>query len=90
MEENTREISLRTYNKAISHGMLDSPMNWHIWKRAFDVSEIEFKKINNKDKRIKELEEAAMELYNLVHESDLIENKIKANDLYEIIKTQIK
>ncbi len=47
-------------------------------------------KYNTENKRIKELEEASMELYNLVHESDLIENKIKANDLYEIIKPQTK
>jgi hypothetical protein len=44
--------------------------------------------MDDKDKRIKELEEVAMELYNLVHESDLIENKIKANDLYYIIKPE--
>ena len=37
-------------------------------------------------KRIKELEKAAAELYDLVHESDLIQNKIRANDLYDIIK----
>ena len=36
-------------------------------------------------KRIKELEKASAELYDLVHESDLIENKIRANDLYDII-----
>ena len=36
-------------------------------------------------KRIKELEKASAELYELVHESDLIENKIRANDLYDII-----
>lgn len=39
-----------------------------------------------KDKRIKELEKAAMKLFDMVHESDLIYNKIKANELYNIIK----
>lgn len=29
--------------------------------------------------------EVAMELYNLVHESDLIGNKIRANELYQLI-----
>lgn len=43
-----------------------------------------------KDKRIEELEEAALELFNLVHESDLIQNKITANELYDIIKPQNK
>lgn len=40
----------------------------------------------DKDKRIKELEEVAIELFNLVHDSDLIQNKIRANDLHDIIK----
>lgn len=44
--------------------------------------------MDDKDKRIKELEEAAMTLFNLVHDSDLIENKIKANELYDVIKPQ--
>jgi hypothetical protein len=44
--------------------------------------------MDDKDKRIKELEEAAMELFNLVYESDLIENKIRANELYYVIKPQ--
>jgi len=33
------------------------------------------------EKRIKGLEETAIKLFDLVHESDLIDNKIKANDL---------
>ena len=41
----------------------------------------------DKDKRIKELEEVAIELFNLVHDSDLIQNKIRANDLYDIINS---
>ena len=41
---------------------------------------------DDKDKRIKELEEASMELFNLVHDSDLIQNKIRANELYDVIK----
>lgn len=44
--------------------------------------------MDDKDKRIKELEEAAMELFNLVHDSDLIQNKIRANELYDVIKPQ--
>jgi hypothetical protein len=47
------------------------------WKREQD------KKIYN-DK--KELIEVAMELYHLVHESDLILNKIRANELYDDIE----
>jgi hypothetical protein len=43
----------------------------------------------DKDERIKELEKVAMELYDMVHESDLIDNKIKANDLYYIIVDKI-
>lgn len=39
----------------------------------------------NKDERIKELQKVAMRLFDLVHESDLIQNKIEANDLYDII-----
>ena len=39
----------------------------------------------NKDERIKELEKVSMQLYNMVHDSDLIDNKIKANELYDII-----
>jgi len=42
--------------------------------------------MDEKDKRIKELEDAAMKLFDMVHDSDLIQNKIKANDLYDIIK----
>jgi hypothetical protein len=39
----------------------------------------------DKDKRIKELENVAMQLFDMVHESNLIQNKIKANELYDII-----
>lgn len=53
-----------------------------------DILPNNYKIMDDKDKRIKELEEVAMELYNLVHESDLIENKIKANNLYYIIKPE--
>lgn len=38
-----------------------------------------------KDERIKELESAAMQLYDMVHESENIQNKIKANELYDTI-----
>lgn len=38
-----------------------------------------------KDERIKELESAAMQLFDMVHESENIQNKIKANDLYDTI-----
>lgn len=44
------------------------------------------KTMDAKDKRIKELEEASMKLFDMVHESDLIHNKIKANELYHIIE----
>jgi len=38
-----------------------------------------------KDERIKELESVAMQLFDMVHESENIQNKIKANDLYDTI-----
>jgi len=41
-----------------------------------------------KDERIKELESAAMQLFDMVHESENIQNKIKANDLYDTIVVQ--
>jgi hypothetical protein len=47
--ETTREIALRTYKEATNNGMPDSPMNWHIWKRAFDVAESELKKLRVAD-----------------------------------------
>lgn len=43
--ETVREIALRTYKQAVANGMLDTPMNWHIWKKAFDVANTELKKI---------------------------------------------
>lgn len=43
--ETTREIALRTYKDATEHGMMDTPMNWHIWKRAFDTAERELKNL---------------------------------------------
>jgi len=42
--------------------------------------------MDDKDKRIRELEIAAMELFDLVHDSDSIQNKIRANELYDVIK----
>lgn len=36
--------------------------------------------------RIKQLEEASMQLYDMVHQGNLIELQIKSNDLYETIK----
>lgn len=47
---NQREIAMKTYNEAVSNGMQDTLMNWHIWKRAFNAAYFEFKKI---DKKIK-------------------------------------
>jgi hypothetical protein len=47
--ETTREIALRTYKEDTNNGMQDSPMNWHIWKRAFDVAESELKKLRVAD-----------------------------------------
>jgi hypothetical protein len=43
--ETTREIALRTYKEAIAHGMMDTQMNWHIWKRAFYTAESELKNL---------------------------------------------
>lgn len=45
----TREIALRTYKDATAHGMMDTPMNWHIWKRAFDTAERELKNLQLAD-----------------------------------------
>ena len=47
--ETTREIALRTYKDATTHGMMDTPMNWHIWKMAFDTSERELKNLRVAD-----------------------------------------
>ena len=49
--ETTREIALRTYTDATKYGMQDTPMNWHIWKRAFDIAESELKKLRVADVR---------------------------------------
>lgn len=43
--ETTIEIALRTYKDATKYGMIDTPMNWHIWKRAFDTAERELKNL---------------------------------------------
>lgn len=45
--ETIRDIALRTYKNETEHGMIDNPMNWHIWKRAFDTAEAELKKLIN-------------------------------------------
>lgn len=47
--ETTREIALRTYTVATKYGLQDTPMNWHIWKRAFDIAESELKKLRVTD-----------------------------------------
>ncbi len=44
--ETVREIALRTYKEAVSNGMLDTPMNWHIWKRAFYTADAQLKKFH--------------------------------------------
>ena len=44
--------------------------------------------IADKNKRIAELEKAVLELFELVHKSDLIENKIRANQLYDELNLQ--
>ncbi len=41
-----------------------------------------------KDERIEELEQAAMQLFDMIHESENIQHKIKANDLYDTIEGQ--
>ena len=35
---NIRAKALETYKKQVSLGMQDTAMNWHIWKRAFDIA----------------------------------------------------
>ena len=35
---NIRAKALETYKEQISLGMQNTPMNWHIWKRAFDIA----------------------------------------------------
>lgn len=42
--ESTREIALRTYNEQAKLGLPHNAMNWHLWKKAFDIAEIEFNK----------------------------------------------
>ena len=42
---NTREISLRLFNES---GIENTPMNWHIWKRAFDLGVSSIKEDVNK------------------------------------------
>ena len=39
----------------------------------------------DKDERIKELEKVASELYDMVHQGNLIKLMIRANELYDII-----
>lgn len=39
----------------------------------------------DKDERIEELKEVAIELFDIVHKSQIIEDKIRANELYDII-----
>ena len=47
--ETIREMALRTYNEAINRGVInDTPINWYIWKMAFDEAEKELKTLINK------------------------------------------
>lgn len=39
--------------------------------------------------RIKQLEDASMRLFDMVHEGENINNKCEANELYEIIKPEV-
>lgn len=43
---------------------------------------------NSNLKRIADLEKASMELFDMVHQGNLIDLKVKANDLYDIIKKE--
>jgi len=47
--ETTREIALRTYNKQVELGMPNNAMNWHLWKKAFDIADIELSKLRQPD-----------------------------------------
>lgn len=42
--------------------------------------------MSKKVRRIKELEKAALELFDLAHDSNIIQNQIRANELYDVIK----
>jgi hypothetical protein len=42
--ESTREIAKRTYDEQVKNGMIPHTLSWHLWKRAFDIAEIEFNK----------------------------------------------
>lgn len=42
--ESTREIAKRTYDEQTKNGMIPHPISWHLWKKAFDIAEIEFNK----------------------------------------------
>ena len=46
--------------------------------------------IDDLENRVKELEETADKLFDMVHQSNINDLKIKANDLYEIIDSDIE
>lgn len=54
----------------------------------FEITKWAYITENQNSERIQQLETASLELFNMVHDSDSIENKIRANELYDIIKPQ--
>jgi hypothetical protein len=44
--ETIREIAQRTYKAQIEIGLPNTPMNWHLWKKAFDIASIELSKLH--------------------------------------------
>lgn len=58
-------------------------LNSESLQRYWDYEKDNVKKLQS---RIDELEKASLELFNLAHNSENIEYKIKANELYDIIK----
>lgn len=60
------------------------------WVNSYSSVYDKYRKYKTESKqlqsRIKEIEEASIKLFDLAHNSENIEDKIKANELYEIIK----
>lgn len=47
--EKEHVIAMRTYNEQVELGMPNTPMNWHIWNKAFRIASIELGKDKQPD-----------------------------------------
>jgi hypothetical protein len=72
--------------KEVGYGEIAESYHQEQSKAKSEVEELMAELIAVQKVRIHQLEVAAMKLYVMVHEGDLIEFKIKANDLLETIK----